>query len=129
MTVQIRNESKETVLVLEGKVDGAGADSLHSALHDVARERQVAIDFHLVRLFNDFAVARLVQEIADRPGNLTLIGLSERHHRLLRYVESADHLARVNHQSALALWLGQRLSRPATSARSSQRNAVCPDTV
>ena len=45
MTVQVRNESKETVLVLEGKFDGADADSLHSAIHDVARERHVAIDF------------------------------------------------------------------------------------
>ncbi|OFX25459.1 MAG: hypothetical protein A2V77_15395 [Anaeromyxobacter sp. RBG_16_69_14] len=89
MTVQVRNESRETVLVLEGTFGAADADSLHGALHDVARERPVAIDFHQVRLFDDFAVARLVTEIADRPGHVTLIGLSEHHHRLLRYVGAA----------------------------------------
>ena len=89
MTVQVRNESKETVLVLEGTFGAADADSLHGALKDVAGERPVAIDFHQVGIFNDFAVARLVKEIADRPGHVTLIGLSEHHHRLLRYVGAA----------------------------------------
>ena len=88
MTVQVRNESEGTVLLLEGTFDVADANSLHDALHDVPPERPVAIDFHLVRLFNDFAVARLAQAIADRPGHLTLIGLSEHHHRLLCYVGS-----------------------------------------
>ncbi len=81
MTVQVRHESKETVLVLKGTFDAAEADSLHGVLHDVPRERPVAIDFHEVRLFKDFAVARLVQEIADRSGHVTLLGLSEHHHR------------------------------------------------
>jgi anti-anti-sigma regulatory factor len=89
MTVHVRNEPKETVLVLEGTFDAADVDSLHDALHDVARERPVAIDFHLVRLFKDFAVARLVGEIAARSGHVNLIGLSEHHHRLLRYVGAA----------------------------------------
>jgi anti-anti-sigma regulatory factor len=89
MTVQVRNESKETVLVMmKGTFDAAEADCLHGALHELARERPVAIDFHEVRLFKDFAVARLVQEIADRSGHVTLLGLSEHHHRLLRYMGS-----------------------------------------
>ncbi len=98
MTVQVRNEPKETVLVLEGTFDAANADSLHDALHDVARERAVAIDFHQVRLFNDFAVASLVREIAERPGHVTLLGLSEHHHRLLRYVGAqAGEAGRLRH--------------------------------
>ncbi len=90
MTVQVRNESKETVLVLEGTFDAADAHNLHVALRDVAHERPVAIDFHQVRLFKDFAVARLVREIANRSGHVTLLGLSEHHHRLLRYVASEE---------------------------------------
>ncbi len=94
MTVQVRNESKETVLMVQGTFNVADADSLHDALHELAPEKPVAVDFHQVRLFADFAVARLVQEIADRPGHVTLIGLSEHHHRLLRYVgaQSEDRL-------------------------------------
>jgi anti-anti-sigma regulatory factor len=96
MTVQVRNESKGTVLVVQGTFDVADADALHDALHAITREKPVTIDFHLVRLFNDCAVARLLQEIADRPGHLTLIGLSEHHHRLLRYVGS-DQASRLPH--------------------------------
>jgi anti-anti-sigma regulatory factor len=86
MTVYVQNGPEGTILVLEGTFDVAEADSLDDALHHVAPERPVAIDFHQVRLFNDFAVARLAQVIADRPGHLTIVGLSEHHHRLLRYV-------------------------------------------
>ena len=68
LTVHVRNESEGTVLVLEGTFDVGEADSLDDALHGVAPERPVAIDFHQVRLFNDFAVPRLAQAIADSRG-------------------------------------------------------------
>jgi hypothetical protein len=85
-----------TILVANRALKVADADALHDALHAITREKPVAIDFHLVRLFDDFAVARLAPEIADRPGHVTLIGLSEHHHRLLRYVGS-DQASRLVH--------------------------------
>ncbi len=86
MTVRARDESNKTVLVVLGTFDAAEAERLHDALVKIERERPVTIDFHEVRLFKDFAVAGLVQEIAARMGRVTLVGLSEHHHRLLRYV-------------------------------------------
>ncbi len=84
MAIDVRPGSIQTVLVLHGSFDEKEADRLHDALLEIDPDRPVTIDFHDVRLFHDTAVARLPRELAGR--HATLLGLSEHHYRLLRYV-------------------------------------------
>ncbi len=90
MTITAQIGSTGTVLALEGSFDLDGAERLHDALRQIDAGRSITVDFHEVRLFHDLAVARLARELNDLNDaggrRLTLLGLSEHHHRLLRYV-------------------------------------------
>ncbi len=45
------------------------------------------LDFHEVEVLDDCAIAKLASELHRREaGHVVLVGLSEHHHRLLRYV-------------------------------------------
>ncbi len=92
MTIEARPQrSGRTELVLHGSFDAAEARRLHDMLADLAPETQVRVDFHEVRLFDDFAVALLSRDLATAyASNISLVGLSEHHHRLLRYMGTSS---------------------------------------
>jgi hypothetical protein len=78
------------VLVPHGSFDAAEAHRLHELLSDLAPRGPVHVDFHEVRLFDDYAVALLSRDLTTSYApNVSLGGLSEHHHRLLRYMGSS----------------------------------------
>ncbi len=86
MTIAARAGTSGTVFEVSGSFDPEEVGRLHELLIGLGPETPVTLDFREVRLFHDSAIAPLAQEIgaANRP--VLLFGLSEHHHRLLRYV-------------------------------------------
>jgi hypothetical protein len=86
MMIQARDEERGTVLELNGSFGPLEEERLNSVLRALDPETPVTIDFRAVRLFHDIAVARLARDICELHRRVSLIGLSEHHHRLLRYI-------------------------------------------
>ncbi len=84
MSIQAHEGTSGTVVEVDGAFDPDEADRLHALLLDLEPDRPVTLDFRAVRLFHDLAVARLARELGGR--RVALLGLSEHHHRLLRYI-------------------------------------------
>jgi ABC-type transporter Mla MlaB component len=77
-------------LHLHGSFDRDDAYLLHALLSRVAPAHLVRVDFHEVRTLHDAALSLLARELAAPYGrHLELVGLSEHHHRLLRYIAVA----------------------------------------
>ena len=92
MSIEARPQrSGRTDIVLHGSFGAAEARRLHELLSDLAPAAQVRVDFHGVRLFDDYAVALLARDLAtEYASNISLVGLSEHHHRLLRYMSASS---------------------------------------
>ncbi len=87
MSLEARAQRSGTVVVVHGTFDASDARRLHDVLAELAPSSRVRVDFHEVRLFDDSAVARLSRDLTGPYGaNVELVGLSEHHHRLLRYM-------------------------------------------
>jgi hypothetical protein len=84
--IQSHDEGQNTVLELNGSFGPAEEERLQTLLRSLDPKKPVTIDFREVRLFHDLAVARLARDIGDLERRVSLIGLSEHHHRLLRYI-------------------------------------------
>ena len=89
MSLEARHVADGTVVEVHGAFDTAEAERLRAVLREIACERPVTLDFHAVRRFDDAAVARLAGEVAER--HVALLGLSEHHYRLLRYMGLPRH--------------------------------------
>ncbi len=74
------------MLALNGSFGPAEEERLQAMLRTFDPERPITIDFREVRLFHDLAVARLARDIGELNRHVSLVGLSEHHHRLLRYI-------------------------------------------
>jgi CheY-like chemotaxis protein/anti-anti-sigma regulatory factor len=86
MRIATRSDLSGAVLTLEGPFEAASERELHDALLAIGGDRPIVIDFREVRLVEDFALARLAGELGGTlRGRVTLLGLSEHHHRLLHY--------------------------------------------
>ncbi len=86
MSIQRHDGANGTVVELTGAFDPAEADRLHALLLELEPAMPVTLDFREVRLFHDLAVARLARELDGEHRHVALLGLSEHHHRLLRYI-------------------------------------------
>lgn len=86
MSIQAHDGASGTVVELQGAFDPDEADRLHALLLELEPDRPVTLDFRAVRLFHDLAVARLARELGDGQRRVAMLGLSEHHHRLLRYI-------------------------------------------
>ena len=84
MSLDSRHVADGTVVEVHGAFDAAESERLRAVLRGIALEQPVTLDFHDVRRFDDAAVARLARDVAER--HVALTGLSEHHHRLLRYM-------------------------------------------
>ncbi len=84
--IQAHDDGRQTVLELNGAFGPVEEERLKNVLCDLEPDRPITIDFREVRLFQDFAVARLARDIAQLQRRVALIGLSEHHRRLLRYI-------------------------------------------
>jgi hypothetical protein len=74
------------VVAVEGSFDAADADQLGSIASALDAGGSVTLDFHEVRSASDMAIVRLARGILEAPGHVSMVGLSEHHHRLLNYV-------------------------------------------
>lgn len=88
MSIEARPQrSGRTDIVLHGSFGATEARRLHELLSDLAPAAPVRVDFHGVRLFDDYAVALLSRDLStEYAANISLVGLSEHHYRLLRYM-------------------------------------------
>ncbi len=85
MTVEARTQRGETIVTLRGCFDADALHALHDVLAELRRAGHVTLDFREVRLFHDSAVAMLAREL-DWIHPVSIVGLSEHHHRLMRYM-------------------------------------------
>jgi hypothetical protein len=85
------SEPAETVIRLDGAFDCAAAKRLESLVDDVATGVPLTLDFREVRLFHDSAIVWLAAALSRHPG-AHLVGLSQHHYRLLRYVADRSAL-------------------------------------
>jgi anti-anti-sigma regulatory factor len=83
MVIDALHGSDEALVVLRGTFDTNAVEKLHETLLGIDPHSHLTLDFREVRLFHDTAVARLAKELAGR--RVTLLGLSDHHHRLMRY--------------------------------------------
>lgn len=84
-------EQRRTEIQVDGVFDIAAARRVAAALDD-ARYADVRVDLTGVREFHEFAVALLAETIAARRAPTAVVGLQERHVRMLRSlgVEGAE---------------------------------------
>jgi hypothetical protein len=85
MAIDALHQLDGTLLVLRGPFDDAEVEKLHEVLRAIEPGSHLTLDFREVRLFHDTAVARLAKELAGR--RVSLLGLSDHHHRLMRYFD------------------------------------------
>ena len=79
-------QGRKTVLQVNESFGPREEERLNTVLQHLDPERPITIDFREVRQFHDLAVARLARDIVALHRDVSLIGLSEHHHRLLRYI-------------------------------------------
>ena len=84
--IQAHEETRGVVLELSGSFNTDEADRVREMIRSMEPHRPVTIDFREVRLCHDSAVARLAREIIESDRRVSLLGLSEHHRRLLRYI-------------------------------------------
>jgi hypothetical protein len=63
-----------------------GPRRLADALADAGPEREVYVDLGHVREFNDCGIAVLAQALRESPARVSLRGLRQHQHRMLRYL-------------------------------------------
>jgi anti-anti-sigma regulatory factor len=81
-----RPPSGGAVVSVEGSFDAADADQLGSIAFALDADGPVTLDFHEVQSAGDMAVVRLARGILEASGHVSMVGLSEHHHRLLTYI-------------------------------------------
>lgn len=84
MKLEAQTVRGRTVVVVRGAFDAAALAELRSSLAGVAGP-VTTIDFHDAGPVHDAAVAMLARDLERRP-DVALAGLSEHHHRLMRYM-------------------------------------------
>ena len=85
------------MVAVEGSFDTADADQLRSIVSVLEAGGLVTLDFHEVRSASDTALARLARGLLEAPGHVSMVGLSEHHHRLLSYIGlEPAHIKRSN---------------------------------
>ncbi len=84
--IQAHEETRGTVLELHGSFGPAEADRLRDMIRRLEPQKSVTIDFREVRLCHDTAVARLARDLVESHRQVSMLGLSEHHRRLLRYI-------------------------------------------
>ena len=94
MSLEARQADRGTIVEVVGAFDAAEADRLRTVLRALGEDHPVTLDFHRVRRFDDAAVARLADEVTQH--HVALLGLSEHHHRLLRYMGVLGRPARAD---------------------------------
>jgi CheY-like chemotaxis protein len=85
VTVTVRSPSGGAVVRVAGSFDASDADQLWS-LASADAGGPVTIDFHEVRSAGDLAIARLATGLLEHSHQVSIVGLSEHQHRLLRYI-------------------------------------------
>jgi hypothetical protein len=86
LTSITRPPSGGAVVAVEGSFDSADVDCLRSIVSALETGGLVTLDFHEVRSASDTALARLARGLLEVPGHVSMVGLSEHHHRLLTYI-------------------------------------------
>jgi len=79
-------QSGGAVVRLEGLLDVGEADQLAELIVGLRDDGPVAVDLHEARAVNDHALVRLARALAAAAGRCRIVGISEHHSRLLRYV-------------------------------------------
>ena len=74
------------MVAVEGSFDAADADHLRTIVSALEAGGLVTLDFHEVRSASDTAIAGLASGLLEAPGHVSMVGLSEHHHRVLRYI-------------------------------------------
>jgi anti-anti-sigma regulatory factor len=83
----MHREDGGAVIDIAGTFDTTDVDALGMLARSLYSTGTVVLDFHDVEVLSDCAIAKLAIELhRQEPGHVTLVGLSEHHHRLLRYV-------------------------------------------
>ncbi|HET7753445.1 MAG TPA: hypothetical protein VFK85_06005 [Anaeromyxobacteraceae bacterium] len=87
MSIERHSQPSSTEILVDGVFDRVTASRLQALVGDVDPGSLLTLDFREVRLFHDSAIASLAAALSAHPG-ARLVGLSEHHYRLLRYVAS-----------------------------------------
>ena len=87
MTIDARQSRGGLVLVVHGSFDRQDTQDVEAAVAELGPGTRVTIDLHDVRVCDDAAVAKLARDLScDLAASVELVGLSEHHWRLLRYL-------------------------------------------
>ncbi len=81
-----RPSSGGAVVIIEGSFDAGDADQVRLIASALDVAGPVTLDFHEVRSASDLAIAKLARGLLEAPGHVSVVGLSEHRHRLLRYI-------------------------------------------
>ncbi len=92
MTMDARQQRNRVVVTLHDCFDASDLRKLHEVLSEAPTGCPITLDFREVRLFHDAAVAQLARELSSAP-EVSVVGLSEHHHRLLRYLGEGAAIA------------------------------------
>jgi hypothetical protein len=76
----------ETVLVVHGTFNRQDLAALERAIAEAGRGARVRVDLHEARNCDDAAIAMLARGLQGSAGDVEVVGLSDHHHRLLRYM-------------------------------------------
>jgi anti-anti-sigma regulatory factor len=87
MTIDARQSQGRVVLVVHGSFDRQDTRDVEAAVEGLGPGARVTIDLRDVRVCDDAAVAKLARDLTDDLAlNVELLGLSDHHRRLLRYL-------------------------------------------
>jgi anti-anti-sigma regulatory factor len=87
VSIDARSNGAEVVLVVHGSLNQQEVGELQARVADLEPGARVTIDLREVRVCDDAAVAALARGLGRGGGPaVELVGLSDHHHRVLRYM-------------------------------------------
>jgi hypothetical protein len=87
VTIDARQSQGRVVLVVHGSFDRQDTRDVEAAVEGLGPGAQVTIDLRDARVCDDAAVAKLARDLTDDLAlDVELLGLSDHHRRLLRYL-------------------------------------------
>lgn len=120
MRTHVHRDDGGAVITIAGTFDTTDVDELGMVARSLYPTGTVVLDFHEVEVLSDCAIAKLASELQQQEsGHVVLVGMSEHHHRLLRYVGGRGGRGRNSARLALEAEVRLDASMPGANAPAS----------
>jgi anti-anti-sigma regulatory factor len=119
MRTHVHRDDGGAVITIAGTFDTTDVDELGMVARSLYPTGTVVLDFHEVEVLSDCASRSSRASCSNKSGHVVLVGMSEHHHRLLRYVGGRGGRGRNSARLALEAEVRLDASMPGANAPAS----------